>query len=212
MMAVGALAVLAAPAVAQHKPTYGILIGGNLGQFTGPGADSLPSGSQESKGGFLLGASASFSLTPRWDLEPELLYIRKGTRLKFDTVFFGQTFSGRFNFTQPYLEVPVLAKLRVGARGGRALSLAFGPYVAQSLSCTGEFVDDNDPSNNDKQDCTDFQETDFGGVLGVGVEFGRFSLSTRYERSFRSLTTTPGDPAIYHRVISIVGGMTFGRR
>jgi hypothetical protein len=127
-------------------------------------------------GGFTGGAFLTYNITPRLAIQPELMYVQKGTG---DNNFFGGD-----GYNLGYLEFPVLLKYNLST--GRRLipSVFLGPAVSTLLSA--EIYYDGFFTEDERYDVKDgMKSVDFGLVLGGEVVFRstkpiRFFLDVRY--------------------------------
>lgn len=140
-----------------------------------------------STGGITAGAFLTYSLTNKLALQPELLYVSKGS--SSDNLFYAS------GFDCSYLEVPVLLKYNFVQTGKLQPSLYAGPAVGMLLS--GELFSDWFVSDRDGSDVTDgMNKLDLSLILGGDLEFpssGRFNFFVDLRYSL-GLTNTV-DPA-----------------
>lgn len=148
----------------------------------------------------MLGVSFIHRMTDMFAFQPEIAYSRKGTKFD-DGVDAGE-------IKLAYIDVPLLAKITFGpamTMGQARPALYLGPYAAFNMSCDIE-------SGGVSVDCDDVgaepKTVDFGGVAGVGMDFGNFNIFARYQFGFTSLFDGGTDDG-KNRVIQIGGRWSF---
>lgn len=112
-----------------------------------------------------------------FSVQPEILYIRKG---------------GEYNYLDTeveskigYVEVPI--SFRFIPLGG-PVHLEIGPQFSYMTDV--EYTFDNatfDTESVVSDDPDDYNRTDIGGLIGVGVNFENFALNLRYTRGFNNV-------------------------
>lgn len=194
LLVILALVLLLAPTASAQETTAGKMsfgIKGGLSISTLKG-DSLTSlledmahaadlPTKKSRIGAGFGAFFSYSVTPAFAIQPELLYVQKGS--KFD--FAG---GGTSTVRSAWLEIPVLLKLTPQVRGSKIVPAIFaGPFVGFTMSAEFQqsgFAEDVEiPGDFDAKDSlksTDFGIT-FGGGLGYKLAKGEILLDVRYD-------------------------------
>src|SRR5829696_2748550 len=118
----GLLLLAATPAFAQ-VPGLGVKGGVNLATQRNKGEDG--SDSSKSAVGFVTGVFATFPVASWLEVQPELLYARKGARADLD----GITSTLQID----YLEIPVLARFSRHGSGTMGYYVAGGPSIAFQL-------------------------------------------------------------------------------
>ncbi len=145
--------------------------------------------------GFTGGAFLTLSLLPGFAIQPEVLYVQKGT----DLTVRGTDFSGSFNLD--YIDVPVLARLSVGAGGARVYFVG-GPSFNFNLKAETEF-------NSETEDVKDDAEKyEISVVLGLGVELGKFLVEGRWMEGLKNVSTD-SDVENKNRTFAIMAGIRF---
>jgi hypothetical protein len=161
------VACLLAAYTSQAHAQFGIRGGVNLAKYVGQDAGD------DGRQGRNLGASIPLFSVSALSIVPEVYYSQKGGTQR-DPL--GQQ---SFDFEVDYIEVPVLAKLRMpipGARGPSAY-VAGGPMYAWQLNCK---VSASGESSIGSSECGDQFQTfqtaiksaDRGVVFGGGLDFG----------------------------------------
>jgi Outer membrane protein beta-barrel domain len=136
--------------------------------------------------GFNVGLYAQLFSSEVFAIQPELLYSTKGTRTTYDN----GVFAGDVKFNLNYLEVPVLAVVKLGS----AAELHFGPYWSYLLAANIDV--DGDIDTFDELDRDNFQSWDFGLAGGVGLNFGSTQIGVRYSKGLRKLADSDNARAL----------------
>ena len=131
---------------------------------------------QEFKLGLAAGGFLTFSFSDRVALQPELLFVMKGSR--YETTRFGD-YRESMNFN--YVEFPLLVTYIV-SRGPIALNAFAGPALAFKLSAKVKYEWEG---IEEEEDMEDVKSTDVGLTVGVGTGYrvgrsGRLTLDFRY--------------------------------
>ena len=180
-MSAGILLSMPAMGLAQ-APSFGLRGGLNVADLGGSRiVDSDP------RAGFTVGAFAAVPIGAGGAIQPEIAFSRKGARsAAYDYDAFPQdgdappigVYLGE-KTSHDYLEVPVLLKLGSPSRDDSVRPiLVAGPSVGFLLGA--KEVHDTDYAEY-------LRSTDFGVVVGGGVELGRLSLDARYHRGLAAI-------------------------
>jgi hypothetical protein len=111
-----------------------------------------------------------------------------------------------------YLEIPLLVKIMPGTKGSVKPYLFAGPAVAIKVSgkVKAEFE-----GESDEEDLEDVKGTDFGLVVGAGVDFGfgasgkgNLSVDIRYNLGLSTISDFEGDD-VKNGVFSLMVGYSF---
>jgi hypothetical protein len=145
--------------------------------------------------GFGLGAFITFSMSDMVAIQPELLYVMKGTKDDDDAAE---------KLKLDYVQVPVLVKLNFQTASSFKPSVFAGPAVGILLSGKYGDVDVKDG----------FKSTDFGLVFGVGAEIGAgatgaFTLDARYDLGLSNILEDAGDFSVKTSNIGLFVGYSF---
>ncbi len=139
---------------------------------------------EESYAGGTFGAFITYSFTPAFSLQPELLFVMKGA---------GGSFMRGRSWRHNYLEVPVLAKYCLSPNAKLKPSLFLGPALAVLLSA--EF---QASANSDPVDIKEVMKgTDFSFVIGGALEYRHFAFDIRYDVSLGNVY----DPDEWNRLL-----------
>ena len=131
------------------------------------------------KVGFNAGLYYRNDITENFAIQPEFLFTRKGSEIHYDG-FLGQ---GKYRFNLNYLEVPVLAVVKLGP-----INLHAGPYLGFLIGANVKDVDDNGNINEvEELDRDDFNTLDAGISGGVGFDFPSGMIGLRYNYGFMEI-------------------------
>jgi hypothetical protein len=190
----------------------GLKIGANSAKLYGDDVGELEDFLGEdwkSRIGFSVGGFITFDINEMFAIQSEVLYTMKGLR-----------WEGEINGATPlkvwikldYLEIPVLVKIMPGTQGSIKPYLFAGPAVAIKVSgkVKAEFE-----GESDEEDLEDVKGTDFGLVIGAGVDFGfgasgkgKMTLDVRYTLGLSTISDFEGED-IKNGVFSLMVGYSF---
>ena len=197
-------------ALAQHGPVkahFGVLGGAAFDKPGGPDAAEI----NGTYTGFGVGGFVGIQVTPGFAIEPEVLYIQKGAKETSSSST--GTITGKIKV--PYVEFPVLAKLRIPAKGGSIVSphLYAGPALAFKAGCHAKFQQGS-TSLSDSCDASSLdikiKGTDFSLAFGGGVDVGRAIIDVRYDLGLSKLGNDPsGGNDVKNRTFYLLAGWTF---
>ncbi len=134
----------------------------------------------ENKTGVVGGFSMNLRLSRVFSLQPEILYVQKGTKL---TITEEETeISGKLNVD--YLEIPLLLSFSFAKEGSSFVPSVFaGPYVGVNTSAKIKATLDGQSETVDFKDSV--KDTDIGLAFGVGLGMkigsGKIVLDVRYD-------------------------------
>lgn len=112
----------------------------------------------DGRNGAAVGAFFKFQLADNFALQPELLYVMKGTNL--DAEMFDGEFGQKVSLKHDYLSVPVIAKLYSGGFNVQA-GPSFDFLVSSKVTANGMEEDVKDS----------FKGFDLGLAIGLGYDF-----------------------------------------
>ena len=142
---------------AQASPQLGIKGGVNLATFSN--VEDV-----EYKPGILAGLFVDIKIpATSMSIQPEFLYTQFGTNIKDSDV----------SINVNYFQIPLLVKFGSSLPGAQPI-VFFGPYMGFALK--SEIKDENVSLNIDD----DIEDTDYGIIIGAGVESSKFRVSVRY--------------------------------
>ncbi|WP_172435938.1 porin family protein [Sediminicola luteus] len=164
--------------MAQHS-SLGFRFGGGLATFN---AMDSGSGSYRFSPTFGLAAKFSNSLRETVSVQTELNYIMKGTLASYGL---NNVYLGDIRFNLHYLEVPLMLNLKMG----HAFHFTVGGYGAILLAADydyrGTFSGGWGPLQRG-----DFQDFDFGSVLGFGFGIPRGSIQFLWKQGLQDISGT----------------------
>jgi hypothetical protein len=172
-----------------QRLSFGVRVGLNLSNeintspgFFSPGTP-IATG-QIWKTGFVIGGYAKWMITKKVGIQPELLYSVLGSR-QGQTLFYPH-YGGPFTpawvvltpastFSSNYLSLPVLFRFNFT----NYFHIEAGPQISYLLAVNFKPIDSYPPENRNN-----YNAFDFGSVIGVGSDPGRFNISIRYYQGF----------------------------
>ena len=166
----------------------GIKLGYNSSKFVGK---ELPGKGVSSIPGFSLGGFLNYKIKNNFSIQPEMFITSKGSNI--NTV-------GDINLHNVFLyfEIPVLAKMSFPAMKGITPNIFCGPAIA--FKCL---------VMNDTGFLDDIRSTDFGLVLGAGIEFWKISMDVRYNRGLINFDKSDEDINLKNSAILFLIGYSF---
>jgi outer membrane protein with beta-barrel domain len=115
------------------------------------------------------GGYVNVGFGPNLSIEGQVLYTQKGA----------ETNDG--DLRQGYMQIPALLKFHFGSGEGTRLYVFGGPALNWQWDCTITV-------DSAEADCEDVsanpEDATFSGMLGLGIQFGRFGVEGRYETGF----------------------------
>lgn len=141
----------------------------------------------DSKTGFTAGASLPIRVASIFDIQPEALFVQKGTE--------GQNVR--------FFEVPLFLRLNIPVAAVRPFALA-GPSVGFRLSCDFGGVSDCDALGIEKRD--------YGVALGGGIRLGSrmgFTLEGRYTWGLKDINNLTAGVDVKTRTFLLLAGIEF---
>ena len=199
-------------AMGKGMTAKGVKFGVNLTKLTGDGVDMIIDeltaygANAENKMWLAFGGGVFFeySFSPQFAVQPEFLFMMKGT--KFDATVGTVTESAKLKFT--YIEVPILMKFKIPTEGNFKPNIFAGPAVDLLLSAKA--------ANGGSIDIKPaFKDIDFGVAFGAGfmyaLEKGGITFDARYTLGLTDIPDTGGLGSISmkHTNISFMLGYAF---
>lgn len=197
-----ALAVAAGGAQAQTSISVGILGGAAISKISTSNPDNSFT---KSRVGIAAGASLTIGVSPNFAIEPEALFVQAGAK--------GEQTGVKGNIKLSYIEVPVLAKVRIPAKKGGKVSPHFyaGPALGFKMSCnaklTGSITSSGKCGEGDFEEI-DLKSTNFSVVGGAGLDIGRAMIGVRYDYGLSNVSNGDTDK-VKTRTLYILGGFSF---
>jgi hypothetical protein len=193
---------------------FGIKGGLNLAYQTDPKV--IPA-EYAMRGDFLVGAFASFRLSGRISLQPELYFSRKG--VKTSDRYYSEEVRNRWESS--YLELPILIKYRIGNGEKFRPFLLLGPYLSYRLSA--KRTQTGFGTTEEKDITGEIWPGDYGLILAGLLEYkagpGSIVVDLRlswglanvlFKGGYNSWVDPPPDPAASrNRVVSLMFGYGF---
>lgn len=190
----------------------GLKIGASLTNFYGDDVGLLEEAGVDltSRIGVSVGGFITINIAEVFAIQPEVQYITKGSKWKGEV--FG--FTGKIWINATYLEIPVLAKITIPTQGSVKPSLFAGPAIALKLS--GKYKEEFD-GDTYEEDLDELKGTDFGLVIGGGLDFGlgapgtgSVSVDIRYSLGLSKVFDIDGeDLEIKNGAFSLMIGYSF---
>jgi opacity protein-like surface antigen len=155
--------------------------------------------------GFQVGLFKGFNITPTIQIQPELFFIQKGSKVEYTYDSVEVTSKTRIS----YFEIPLLLKFnfRSGARANPYLIA--GPYVAFRTTAKQTVEAGGVKESEDIKD--EVKSTDFGIIGGLGVEFKLAAMpkcilvEIRYELGLADIAKAEGYKAKNSSIVFNVG-------
>lgn len=155
--------------------------------------------------GFHVGVFAQTPIGEFFAIQPELLYMTKGSSADYNTTILGQTFNGRNTFKLNYAELPVLATFKLG----QAVELQAGPYVSyllnSNVNSNGDFGTGSGAINRDN-----FNKVDYGLAGGLNIYFGKAFVGARYEQGLQNIANSGAARTLLGSAKNSVGLLSVG--
>ena len=202
----GALAVLATAGLtlqtndvaAQTRPRTGIKAGLSASSLF---YDNTGFNDRKERIGFHAGVFTQVPVGSAFAIQPELLYINKGSSAGYSTA----VGSGRNSFNLNYVELPVLATIKLGDFA----EIQAGPYVGyllnSNLKTEGSLLTTGADLNPDQ-----FNRVDYGLAGGVNVFVGKLLIGARYEQGIQKIANSTASRALLNNARNGVGLLSIG--
>ncbi len=175
--------------------------------------------------GYQGGLMAEIILSPKFSIQPALLYVTKGfsTEVEFRNQQGTLTGTARSNFKTNYLDLPVLVlyKAKIGKScqlfGGPGLYAAYGIngkfHAAKSLASAFPVQKITFGPKNGRPEGA-YNRMDYGLAAAAGIEMGRVSLAVNYGHSLTGIapsSRTIDYGAFYNRSLGLMAGYFLGK-
>jgi hypothetical protein len=180
------LLLAVAPATAQTEVHFGPMAGASFADFHGADA-----GNTSTRAGFVIGGFVRFGVSGPLQIEPQLLYVQKGSEADV-----GGGISGTFKVD--YVQIPVLIKAAFPVANNTRIvpSLFAGPALAFKVGCK---IKATNGTTTVEEKCSDvdvsIKSTDFSFIFGGGADVGRIAFQLRYDLGLTKIedASTPSD-------------------
>jgi hypothetical protein len=204
VLTVALVPLVAMPVRAQR---LGIVAGGTFSQLRG-----LDNVQAKNRSGTVFGLSLKLPMSGRVALQPELLFINKGSKVQDNN-------TGTADIRLDYLEIPLL---RFDRSLASVLTPHFylGPSLSYNVGCNVKVSTSPGASSDCKRDMFfEPNHIDWGAVVGAGLDLnlGGFGVTggARYGVGMANVSKDDG-PALEQRVrngtLTVYAGLLFGRR
>ncbi|UOE35834.1 PorT family protein [Hymenobacter monticola] len=195
------------PPAAAQRPRVGLKLGGSLAQYRGN--DTFVGNGN--LGGYCGGGVLALPLGPVFSVQGELLYSQKGARSQGFPLPNNQYVSGDQRLA--YLEVPVLAKLRIPL----GLFVETGPTFSYLLSARLESNGQSLYENRSKVKPFELGYALGGGFqaengLMLGVRYCAGLTSVLRTGVYASYSNVSGEPDVHNQVFQLYAGLIFRDR
>lgn len=204
------ITLIAVPVSAQERPEFGLRLGFGFATHSTENTglvsiirdievpvDYTDDFDAKMKTGFQIGGFVTLNLGPSFALQPEFLYTTKGVKVEGARTFSDGTNSISYAVDEDikftYLEIPILLKYRIPAKGSLRPSLFAGPSLAFKLSAKEDMaltvtqsdgVDEESMNVSGSPDISNATSSDIGLVFGGDVKLkagsANFILDVRY--------------------------------
>lgn len=197
------LGLMSTPAQAQMGIQPGVRAGGAFMTIGGDTGDQDPG----TRTGFLVGGYALLNLSGPIAIQPEILFVQKGS--SNEQSFQGTTFTSTTKLD--YIEVPVLAKYQISGGSGFSPSIFAGPAVG--FNANAERTTEG-RGQSETEDISDgVSGTEFGLYFGAGADIGfgagSVSIDARYNLGLSNIADTDGDFSQNNQGFMITAGFAF---
>ena len=147
--------------------------------------------------GFQAGMFFTFDISENIQLQPEILFAKRGTKEVDSSTSEWYTCESEAKWKLTYVEIPVLLKFNLQSKGSFKPGFFVGPYFAHNLSSkvcvktTGQF-DDEIYDREYEEDIECYLESfDYGIIVGAGFDFKtgstRIILDVRYSHGLANI-------------------------
>ncbi len=177
---------LAVSVNAQSSVRVGVKLGPSFASMSGAATEGTET---KMKAGLTAGLFAEFGLSEFVSFQPEALLVMKGVKKEYSAE--GEAMdpiSVTENVKLVYLQMPILAKIKIPTKGKIAPHFLFGPALSFNLSGKDDVSGYGDANVDGDFDIANVKSMDFSGIIGFGVDFPvgsvRGSAEVRYDKGF----------------------------
>lgn len=156
---------------------FGIKAGASFSTLYTSGTNTgLNSDQYKSKVGYHFGVMMEYSLSEKFSIQPEFMYLNHGANLKKDNSFLMT--DGHITLNTLQLPVNLKAKFDLGIINSKVFVYA-GPYIGYNIygKVAGK-IDGKNIDNKLYDKDSDMKRFDYGVGIGFGIEINNFILST----------------------------------
>lgn len=192
------LSLAVVPAQAVQIAGKGAKLGLSLANWSGEDVED-----NDARMSFALGGFLSFNISGDFSVQPELLFVQKGTKWEDG--------GAKLVFRLSYLEVPVLAKYSFAAGPSLKVFVFGGPAFAFKVGATSYFEWEGE---SETEDIEEMKSLDLGLAFGAGVEMplgaNRLTLDLRYTLGLANCCEVVGeDLKVKNGALLIMAGIGF---
>ncbi|MCY7351851.1 MAG: PorT family protein [Cytophagaceae bacterium] len=159
------------------------------------------------------GALADLGISRHFSIQPAVLLSSKGYNTKNDFSSIGSTLNLDATYSPLYIEVPILALLKINLGNTVRLFGGLGPYAAVGIGGQKNIKTSGVEATTDIKygnDGGDFKQTDFGGSLAIGAEIGGLLLGANYNFGLADLAPGGGNTTLRNASLGLTIGYLFG--
>lgn len=182
-------------APAQKSIDFGVMAGGTFSKFGGKDNGDF----DKTKVGIAGGVFVTLGIAPQFAVQTEALFAQKGGKNEVDDE----------SFKISYVEIPVLAKFRIPAKGNGS---QFSPHVygggalGIKSGCTAK---SGSTTSTCKAIGAEIKSTDFSLVFGAGVDIGRAMIDARFDLGLSTIDNSSSAEDVKNRTFYLLAGWTF---
>jgi hypothetical protein len=185
--------------------SFGLKAGLSFADFSGTDSSAWAqkvtddsSGAIQSKAGFVGGGFLSVGAGGSWTIQPEALYVMKGSKYSSTNV------SGNVNLN--YFEIPVLLKLNL-----LPVKAPVSPFIFAGPSFSVITSAERTGPNGTLDIKSHVNSSDYGFVFGAGLDNSKFSLDARYDVGLQTPLKSMGTftPKIHNGTLMVMAGYRF---
>lgn len=207
-VAAAAAALMVAPTAVVHAQRIGVVAGATFSQLRG-----IENVKAKNRQGTMFGATLRLPLGNAIAVQPELLFVNKGSELELGT---GETKNLRLD----YFELPVLLRFEGGQGSAFGPHFYAGPSIGYNLDCKVSSSGVTNTSSDCKRD--DFlkpAKVEWSGIVGAGVDLSVGGLGVtggaRYGVGLSNISKDDSDDfesRVRNGTLTVYVGVLFGKR
>lgn len=140
------------------------------------------------KVGYTVGLGVDYAITDMWSFRSGLMFTGKGAKVSGEESLAGITAKGDYKLKPHYLDIPLMAALKLPIAGDTKFVINAGPYLGIGLGGkeTIEVSAAGEKANSDAKFFDSADRFDIGLQYGVGVEFGKILVNLNGQYGFIS--------------------------
>jgi len=211
------LLFLCGVSIAYSQSAIGVKAGVNLGSWSF--GEDLEGEEFGSNLGFQFGGVLEIAVSEVFSFQPELLYFQKGARNEFMFEILGEEIFVESEATFNYIEVPLLAKIKLGNSEATNLFFTVGPSLGYAASASGTSKSTaggvTTEESEDIELDEEFNRFELSASLGAGVSIpvgsANLFVEARYLLGLSNLVAdeNSNDETVRNRGIGISAGFMF---